>query len=65
VSLTVFVLGGIVLIASGVLQAFVRPRSSEGRSRPIDAAIVRAVMFVTFGVLAVLVGLGVVPLVRF
>jgi hypothetical protein len=63
VSLGVFVLGGIILIASGVLQVFLRPRPSDGRpARPIDGAVVRAVIFAIVGVLAVLVGLGVVPL---
>jgi hypothetical protein len=62
--LGVFILGGIILIASGILQVVVRPRASneKGPVRFINAAVVRAVMFVTVGVLAVLVGLGVIPL---
>lgn len=66
-NLQVFALGGIILIAAGVLQVFLRPRRSEsGRpASPVDGAVVRAVVFVVFGVLAMLVGLGVLPLVTF
>jgi hypothetical protein len=62
--LGVFILGGIILIGSGILQVVVRPRASneKGPARFINGAVVRAVMFVTVGVLAVLVGLGVIPL---
>ncbi len=62
-SLGVFVLGGIILIGSGILQFFVRPRPADGRStRTVDGALVRTVVFVVVGLLAVLVGLGIVPL---
>jgi hypothetical protein len=62
--LGVFILGGIILIASGILQVVVRPRASneKGLVRFINGSVVRAVMFVTVGVLAVLVGLGVIPM---
>ena len=64
--LGVFVLGGVILIASGLLQVVVRPRPT-GEARPmrfLNGAVVRAVMFVTVGVFAILVGLGVIPLVQ-
>jgi hypothetical protein len=62
--LGVFILGGIILIASGILQVVVRPRADaeRGPARFINGATVRAVMFVTVGVLAILVGMGVIPL---
>ena len=65
-NLGVFILGGIILIVSGLLQAVVRPRqASEPRPlRFVNGATVRAVMFVSVGVLAVLVGLGVIPLAQ-
>jgi hypothetical protein len=64
VKLAVFVLGGMVLIASGVLQAVVRPRAVKESplERVVNAATVRAVFFVIMGLLAILVGAGVVPL---
>jgi hypothetical protein len=62
--LTVFILGGVVLIVSGVLQALVRPRAPNETplQRVVNAATVRAVFFVTVGLLAILVGTGVLPL---
>ena len=64
--LGVFILGGIILIGSGILQAVVRPRKPDerGPGRFINGPIVRAVMFVVVGVLAVLVGAGVIPLIE-
>jgi hypothetical protein len=65
-NLTVFVLGGVILIGAGILQLFVRPPPSERRQRGVgfDGAVVRMVLFVVMGALAVLVGLGVIPLAR-
>ena len=62
--LGVFILGGIILIASGILQVVVRPRAPDEKApaRFINGATIRAVMFVTVGILAVLVGAGVIPL---
>jgi len=69
VNLKFFLLGGVILIASGALQVLVRPRKpgvtgAQSWQRWIDASLVRALMFVTVGVLALLVGLGLIPLVR-
>jgi uncharacterized membrane protein len=60
----VFILGGLVLIVSGILQALVRPRrANESRAeRLVNAATVRALFFVIMGILAILVGAGVIPL---
>jgi len=60
----VFILGGVVLIASGVLQLFIRPRD-PGRAkaaRLLDAGTVRSIFFVLMGLLVLLVGLRVIPL---
>lgn len=61
--LGMFTLGGILLIVTGVLQAFVRPPAEgEGKlARVLNRASLRAVVFVLVGVLAVLVGTGVIP----
>jgi len=59
-----FVIGGLVLIVSGVAQALVRP-TTAGESwlaRVANRATVRAVVFCAAGLLALLAGLGVLPL---
>ncbi len=65
-SLAVFVLGGSILIVAGLLQLFVRPPAAErARGRVgFDASLVRMVLFTVVGILAVLVGLGVIPFAR-
>lgn len=60
-----FIISGVVLMVSGVLQALVRPRKS-GESpgqRFVNRSTVWAFLCVTVGLLGVLVGTGVVPLV--
>jgi uncharacterized membrane protein len=62
--LAVFILGGVVLIVSGVLQALVRPRQARetAMQRVVNAATVRAVFFVLVGLLCILIGTGTLPL---
>jgi type II secretory pathway component PulM len=57
-----FVLSGAILILAGVAQALVRPPKARERGvqRYFNGATVRAVAFVTVGVLAIMVGLGVI-----
>ena len=57
-----FVVAGAILI--GVGQALTRSRSAResGMQRYLNAATVRAVVFVTVGVLGIMVGLGVIPI---
>ncbi len=55
-----FAIGGLVLIVSGVLQLLVRSRAD----RRFSSATLRSGLFILFGLLALLVGLGVIPLVR-
>jgi hypothetical protein len=60
-----FLFGGAILIAIAALQILTRPRAKAeagGRKRPFDVTTVRSVLFVTVGVLAILVGAGVIPL---
>lgn len=63
-NLQMFVLGGIILIVSGIAQAFVRPRRAGETTaqKIVNAATVRATVFVVVGTLAILVGAGVLPL---
>jgi hypothetical protein len=59
-----FVLGGAILILSGVAQALARPPKARerGLQRYFNGATVRAMVFVTVGVLAIMVGLGAIPI---
>jgi hypothetical protein len=62
--LTIFIFGGAVLMISGVLQAVVRPKKPNETpgERLVNAATVRAFFFCVMGLLAILVGLRVIPL---
>jgi type II secretory pathway component PulM len=57
-----FVLSGAILILAGVAQALARPPKARERrvQRYFNGATVRAMVFVTVGVLAIMVGLGVI-----
>jgi hypothetical protein len=59
-----FIFGGLVLIAIAGVQLLARPRakSGAGRPRPFDATTLRVALFATVGLLAILVGAGVIPL---
>jgi hypothetical protein len=62
-----FVISGAILVLSGVAQVFVRPRKS-GESlaqKIVNGAVIRAILFVTCGVLGILLGLGIIPMMRF
>ncbi len=61
-----FVISGVVLVISGVAQVFVRPRKpgETAAQKLINGAVLRAVVFVSCGILGVLLGLGVIPMVR-
>lgn len=64
INVRVFVVLGAILVATGVLQAIVRPRKEHetGAQRFINRGTVWALVCVTVGVLGMLVGLGVVPM---
>lgn len=59
-----FVISGVILILSGVAQVFVRPRKPDETlaQKMLNGAVIRAILFVTCGVLGVLVGLGIIPM---
>jgi hypothetical protein len=56
-----FVLGGVVLMLSGVLQAVVRPRKGT-ENRFVNRGTVWAVVCVLVGLGAVLIGTGFMPI---
>lgn len=59
-----FIFGGFILMAIAAIQLLSRPRGGGGARAPFQfgAATVRVLLFFTVGVLAVLVGLGVIPM---
>jgi uncharacterized membrane protein YccC len=63
-SLRFFVIGGAILILSGFAQALIRPRNPNETPamRYLSGSVVRAVLFVTVGVLAIMVGMGAISI---
>ncbi|MES1207076.1 MAG: hypothetical protein ABUS79_14150 [Pseudomonadota bacterium] len=61
-----FVISGVILMLSGLAQVFVRPRKADetGLQKVVNGSVLRAVLFVTCGILGVLLGLGVLPMIR-
>jgi hypothetical protein len=59
-----FLIGGAILIATAVLQVMIRPRpkAQSPGLRLLDATTLKAVLFVSVGVLAILVGTGTIPI---
>jgi preprotein translocase subunit Sss1 len=59
-----FVISGTILVISGIAQVLVRQHkpSETARDRWLNAAMIRASVFVPVGILGVLLGLGVIPL---
>ena len=59
-----FLIGGAILIATAVLQVLIRPRPQNKTPgvRLLDATTIKAVLFVSVGVLAILVGTGTIPI---
>lgn len=58
-----FVFGGVILVLTGLLMLVVRPRdpAAAGLARYINRSTVWAAFCILVGVLAVLMGSGVVP----
>lgn len=61
-----FVISGVVLLVSGVAQVFVRPRKpgESTAQKIINGSVLRALVFATCGLLGILLGLGVIPMLR-
>ena len=59
-----FIFSGVLLIAIAVLQILLllRERGWASAARLLDATTIRAILFVTMGIFAILVGAGVIPL---
>ena len=59
-----FLFGGSMLVAIALVQLRLRRRAQDGKARPVDATMVRVVLFATVGILAILVGAEVIPMAR-
>jgi len=59
-----FLFSGVLLMASGILQVFVRPRAEKETplTRIINRSTIRAVVFVIVGLVGVMVGTGHLPM---
>jgi hypothetical protein len=59
-----FIFSGILLISIAVFQVLTRPLAEDGRRAMLrlDATTVRAILFVTVGMLTLLAGAGVIPM---
>ena len=60
-SLKFFVVGGVILILSGLMQLFVRPRKA-GEHPYLNRGTIWAGFCLLVGLAAILIGAGVVPL---
>jgi hypothetical protein len=61
-----FTICSIILILTGVAQVFVRPRKAGETlvERLVNRSTITALISLTIGVLGLLIGLGVIPMVR-
>jgi len=60
-----FVICSVILILTGVTQVFVRPRKPRETmaERVVNRSTITALVSLTIGVIGLLVGLGVIPMV--
>jgi len=61
-----FVICSVILILTGVTQVFVRPRKERETlaEQLVNRSTITALVSLTIGVLGLLMGLGVIPMVR-
>jgi uncharacterized membrane protein YfcA len=61
-----FAICSLILIATGVLQVFVRPRKERETlaERLVNRSTITALVSVSVGVLGLLLGLGLIPMVH-
>ena len=61
-----FIICSVILIATGVLQVFVRPRKERetAAERFINRATITAFVSVVVGILGLLLGAGIIPMVH-
>ncbi len=59
-----FIFSGILLVSIAAFQLLTRPRAKDGSKAwlRLDATTIRAVLFITVGVLTLLAGAGVIPM---
>ena len=62
-----FAICSVILIATGVIQVFVRPRKERETlaERLLNRSTITAVVSVVVGVLGLLLGFGLIPMVHF
>jgi uncharacterized membrane protein YfcA len=62
-----FAICSVILIATGVIQVFVRPRKERETlaERLVNRSTITAVVSVVVGVLGLLLGFGLIPMVHF
>lgn len=62
-SLKIFAVLGVILCLSGVAQVLVRPRRAQETAlqKLLNRATIQMVVFLTVGILGILVGLGLIP----
>ena len=62
-----FAICSVILIATGVIQVFVRPRKERETlaERRVNRSTITAAVSVIVGVLGLLLGFGVIPMVHF
>jgi uncharacterized membrane protein YfcA len=61
-----FAICSVILIATGVMQVFVRPRKPKETlaERLVNRSTITAAVSVVFGILGLLLGAGVIPMVH-
>ena len=57
-----FIFGGAILIATAVLQVLIRPKNKARKTPLLDAGNLRVLLFVSLGLLAILMGTGAIPM---
>jgi hypothetical protein len=57
-----FIFGGAILIATAVLQVVLRPKSKDRKTPILDAGNLRVLLFVSIGLVAILMGTGAIPM---
>jgi hypothetical protein len=57
-----FIFGGAILIATAALQVLLRPKNKDRKTPLLDAGNLRVFLFASVGLLAILVGAGVIPM---
>jgi hypothetical protein len=56
-----FLIGGAILIATAALQFLTRPRPKD-KVRLLDLTMLKVILFVAVGILAILLGTGIIPM---